>query len=102
MPAVIPVTNDARQRFRTVLGGQDASLAVWWQPSDEAWYFTLTLGNTDIVSSMRLTEEGEPLSGVVSSFEGQILVYGTGDPARDAWTETHSLLYYTPAEWEAR
>ena len=102
MPSIVPITNDARQRFRIVLGGQSASMVMWWQPSDEAWYLTFRLGETYVASSMRLVEGGAPLEGILSSFEGQLLVDGVGDPGREAWTESHNLLYYTPAEWEAR
>ena len=101
MPVSIPITSDPRQRFRTTLAGQAVTLQVWWQPSDKAWYLSLFQGDTPIVVSVRLVEDGATLLGLVTDFAGQLQVQGDGDPGRDSWQESHALWYYTAAEWDA-
>ena len=94
MPQLIPLTDDARQTFRTLLGGQSVRIRAWWQPSDEHWY--LTLAWTDgriIVAGVRLVEGGQPLAGHVLEFSGRLDVMGAGPLVRSAWSTSHFLVY---------
>ena len=103
MAQQLSMTNDARRTYRTVLGGQNVRVRVWWQPLDSNWYFSMSWVNRDpIVLGVRLTEGGRPLADTVTDFEGEIYVDGTGRPGRLAWTVSHRLLYLTPAEVAAR
>lgn len=93
-PQEIPITNDARLTFRTVLGGQNVRFYFWWQPSDGHWYMSLSFVNgVAIVSGYRLVQSADLLLGVVSDFQGTISVGGLGTPGRTAWGNTHRLFY---------
>jgi len=89
MSSLIRLTDDARQTFRTSLGGQSVRLTVWWQPSDERWYLSVD----GIASGTRLVEGGWPLLGLNHGLGGEVYVYGPGEPGRHAWVQTHSLLF---------
>ena len=94
MHQLIPLTDDARQTFRTLLGGQSVRVRAWWQPSDENWY--LTLAWTDgriIVAGVRLVDDGQPFAGQMLDFAGSLDVQGTGSLSRNAWSTTHRLVY---------
>lgn len=94
MPQEIPITNDARLTFRTVLGGQNVRLRFWWQQSDENWYMSIHfVTGTAIVSGYRLVESTNILEGLVTDFKGRIVVAGKGTPGRTAWGSTHRLFY---------
>ena len=94
MAQVVALTNDARQTFRTVLGGQSVRVTAWWQPLDEYWYMSLSrMNGAPIISAVRLVESGRPLSGQLLEFSGQLIVDGRGDPGREAWTSGHRLIY---------
>ena len=95
----IPLTNDARQTFRTILGGQSVRVTAWWQPFDKYWYVSLAwLDGRGISSSMRLVEGGRPLRAIVNDFKGGLLVTGSGVPRRNSFTEKHRLVYLTESE----
>ena len=90
----IPLTNDARQTFRTVLAGQPVRINVWWQSLDKHWYFSLLRPNREvIISAVRLNEQRRPMRAFVTDFKGEILVDGEGAPRRIAWTTGHRLIY---------
>lgn len=90
----LPFTGDARQTFRTILGGQSVRVRNWWQPTDQNWYMSLAnVDQTPIVTGVRLPEGGLPLAGRIVDFVGQFFVEGRGEPGREAWTTTHRLLY---------
>lgn len=96
MASVIRLTNDARQTFRTSLGGVSARLTVWWQPSDAHWYLAVD----GVTASARLVERGLPLLGRRHAYGGQLYVQGPGVPGRYAWEQTHVLVFLTDAELE--
>lgn len=99
MAQQIIMTDDARRTWRTILGGQGVRARAWWQPLDENWYLSLSwLDRRPIVSAVRLVEGGRPLRGAVLDFAGEIVVAGTGELGRNAWTTSHRLLYLTAAE----
>ena len=99
MAQQIPMTNDARRTFRTILGGQSVRVRAWWQPLDENWYLSLAwLDRRPIVSGVRLLAGARPLDGAVLDFEGALFVDGTERLGRRAWTTTHRLLYLTADE----
>ena len=99
MAQQIPFSTDARQTFRTTLGGQNVRFAAWWQPLDEYWYFSLHwLDRRPIITGARLVQAGEPMNGLVTEFKGGFRVDGAGRPGRNGFTETHRLLYLAPGE----
>ncbi len=99
MAQVVPLTDDARQTFRTSLGAQSVRLTLWWQPFDRAWYLSASfLDGTNIINGVRLVEKGRPLDDVLTTFEGAFFIEGIGEPGRNAWTATHNLIYLTAAE----
>ena len=90
----IPLSNDARQTFRTILGSQNVRITAWWQPMDYHWYLTLGwLDGRGIIAGIRLVEGGRPLDGIISDFEGTLRVDGMGKPDRLSWETTHRLFY---------
>ena len=94
MAQQLSMTTDPRRTYRTVLGGQNVRVRVWWQAFDRAWYLTLSwLDGRVILAGARLVEDGRPLEGQVTDFTGSISVDGIGHPGRDAWSTTHRLLY---------
>ena len=99
MAQVIEVGDSVRETFRTILGGQNVRLTLWWQPFDAHWYLSLAwLDRRAIVSGVRLVENATPLLDVQGSFQGQLFVSGVGVPGRRAWTSTHVLFYFAPDE----
>ena len=95
----IPVTGDARQTFRTRLGGQNVRLTVWWQPLDAHWYLAVAASDgARILGAARLVDDGRPMQGQTLDFDGEVFVDGIGTPERDAWTTGHRLVYATAAE----
>lgn len=101
MAQLIPLTTDARQTFRTILGDQSVRVTAWWQPLDEHWYVSIVrTDGSRVIDGARLVEGGRPLRGQVPDvpWEGELYVEGIGSPGRRAWAETHRLLYLTPAE----
>ena len=90
----IRLTDDVRQTFRTVLGGQSVRVKAWWQPLDLHWYLSLMwTDGRGIVAGVRLVEGGKPLAGHVLEFSGMLAVDGLGMPERNAWSTTHRLIY---------
>lgn len=89
----ILLTTDARQRFRTRLGGRLARIRAWWQPSDENWYLSIddvTRGFS--AYGVRLLENAVLLRDE-PGFDGELWVIGRGPPGRRAWSTTHQLIY---------
>ena len=90
----LSMTDAARRTWRTVLGGQNVRVRVWWQPLDGAWYLTLAwLDGRIILAGARLVDGGQPLEGHVTDFRGSLRVTGAGELGRHAWTTTHRLVY---------
>ena len=96
---LVPLTNDARQTFRTVLADQAVRVRAWWQPLDRNWYLSLQWPDQSVIAaSLRLVERGRPLRDFVTSFEGELYVFGSGEPGRTAWTDGHYLIHLTEEE----
>lgn len=99
MAQLIALTDDARQTFRTILGGQNVRVRAWWQPLDENWYISLSnLDGTPIITGLRLDEAARPVDGHLLDFKGGLLIDGVGEVGRNAWTTTHRLVYLTEVE----
>lgn len=99
MPQEIYLTDDARQLFRTRLGGADVVVRAWWQPLDESWYIGLALADgTPIVAAARLSERARLLHDRPTPLPGELRLEGTGAPGRRPWRATHRLLFYDRGE----
>jgi len=90
---IIPVTNDAAQSFRTVLGGQTVRIRLVWSDALERW-------TLEVVGILRAStvHSGLPIfSNVLTSFVGEIaaipLTTPEQEPGRNAWGSTHLLVY---------
>ena len=96
MPQQIPMQNNDRYSFETNLGGQEASIIVWYQPSDGNWYLTLRV-NADIVKAgVKLQPFARPFVNT-DGFEGEPVVFGNTALGRYPWDD-HYLIYYSPDE----
>ena len=98
----MPLTTDPRQSMMVSLGGQTVELRVWWQPLSEAWYLSLL---TDAGIPIALGRQIASRSRLIGSprFLGEIVAAPLGREAgssagRNAWEDTHKLLYLTPEE----
>lgn len=100
MAQLIPLTGDARQEFRTILGGTPVEVVAWWQPSDRHWYISVASASGErIASGLRLVGDGQPLRDILSTLDGGLYVEGAGEPGRDAWSSgTHRLLFLPSSE----
>ena len=99
----IPVTNDASQRFTSVLGGVLFSFALRWQPLSGFWYADIDAGTAGTVLGRRVIA-GETLLEYAQI--GAIIAASPnntqGNPGRTAWGDTHGLYWLTPDEVEVR
>ena len=94
----IPLLNEPRQSFTTVLAQQECLMRVWWQPLDEHWYINLEYPpGTPVVTGRRLLTDQRVIGSVASDFSGDLIVRSrSGDssqPGVEAWTTTHGLVY---------
>ena len=95
----IPLTNDARQTLRLMLGGQSVRLNVFWQPTDSAWYFDLIgQDGQPVIEGARITLNARLINSGVAEFTGDIVCQSMqaeshDEPGREAWANTHRLLY---------
>ena len=103
MARAIPLTRDARQRLTVSLDGQLVTLTVWWQPLTVAWYVSVALAQTPVVSGRQIAP-GQLLVNRPDAFVGDLVV--VPDDAhvrrnldREAWAnDAFQLVYLTPAE----
>lgn len=96
----IPVTNDARQTFTTVLDGQEVRILLWYA---DAWYISLSyVGGVDIVNGARLNCSTPLMQSILTPFIGDIIPVPSASETsvlgRNAWGTTHILSYLTPQE----
>lgn len=100
---LIPVTNDARQTFTTVLNGQEIRITMWYQTIGGGWYISLAFVNgTSITNGARLNCSNNVMRSVLSDFVGGIVpvpaAVETSVIGRNGWNATHTLNYFTPDE----
>lgn len=97
----IPVTNDASQTFRVVLGGQEVRLSFQWSRVASAWYVSID----GIISGARIQSGFPIIYNLRTSFVGDLIalpiITPATNPGRDAWGDTHTMAYLTPTEMEA-
>ena len=98
----IPLTTDARQSMTVSIGGRGVMLQVWWQPLTEAWYLSL---ETEAGIPIALGRQIASRSRLIGSpyFGGDIVAAPLAREARaaigrNAWEDTHRLVYLTPEE----
>ena len=100
----ISLTQDARQTLRVTLGGQPTILRAWWQPLSTAWYLSLYSRSQESIALGRQVSHGRPLLGVADGFAGELIAVPLRPDAksvgRDAWGQTHALVYLDSAETE--
>ena len=100
----IPLTQDARQTMRVTLGGQPVVLRAWWQPLSEAWYLSILSRSLEPIALGRQVSHGRRLLGVVSGFAGELmavpLIPEIDVLGRNAWGESHALVYLDGSEAE--
>ena len=97
----IPLLHTDRQSLIVRLADIDCRIAVFWQPSDVAWYATLEVPvNTVVVSSKRLAVDSGILDRVKDILPGNIFCRALEsermEPQRDAWRRPTHALIWTP------
>ena len=101
MADAIPLTASSRQKLTTRLSEQPVELTVWWQPLSAAWYLSLSLAGQPVANGRQLV----PWSKLIRfpAFSGDLMV--AANPGheqdaigREAWNNTHRLVYLTEAE----
>jgi hypothetical protein len=111
MAQLIPVTNDVRQTFTTVLATQRVRLGIYYlddvlDEARNAWYCNLTLLSDTpqiITTGYRLQSRQRIARDIVSNFVGSIVVVPITSPSQDLtttnpWNSTHELVYFTNDE----
>ena len=110
----IPVTNDVRQTFSTILGTQKVRLRIYYVADTlslgaAGWFCDLIL-LTDtpqiIVTGERLLTATQVAKDIITDFSGAIFVVPVTSPpqalnATEPWNITHQLVYFTAAELAA-
>ena len=94
----IPLLDTDRQSVILRLSDQDCRLRLWWQPYDSAWYASLEIPTGTVhVQSVRLASGSSLLERVVNPLAGDLTVRklapNAGEPMRNAWDNTHELLW---------
>ena len=78
-------------------------LRAWWQPLTSAWYMSLYNRSDEPIALGRQVAPRRRLIKA-SEFDGELVVVPLVDDAssvgRDAWRETHALVYFNPSEVE--
>ena len=102
---IIPLTNIARQKMITILGEQQVSLQIWWQPLSEAWYLSLEAQTQLPIALGRQVSTHRRLLGERrgGGFKGEIAVVPRGGEntealGREPWGATHDMVYLTEAD----
>ena len=79
-------------------------LRTWWQPLSEAWYLSLYTRGEEPIALGRQVTHGRRLLGTVAGFSGELLTVPLTPDAdelgRDAWGESHALVYLDGSEAE--
>ncbi len=101
----INVSNDASQRMRTILGGQNVRLKIKWVEAGELWEIELSeQDGTPIASGLRLQSGYPVMRSILTDFVGDIVAIPLATPetdlGRNAWGQTHKLVYVTDLELE--
>ena len=99
----IPVTNDARQTFLTVLNDITVRLTIWYQSVGGSWFLRLeTPEGRVITTGAKLNPGRSALAGIIDDFVGEIVVVPTESPVsdlgRNPWGTSHILVFMSPAE----
>jgi len=111
MPQFIPVTNDARQTFTTVLDSQRVRFTIYYLEDKtgngkNGWFCNLILlsGTPEIiVLGQRLQTLSQVAKNIVTAFTGQIRVVPISAPSQDLtdsapWESTHALAFFSENE----
>ena len=111
MAQLISPTDDARQTFTTILNNQKVRLNIFYLESaldglNNGWYADFILfSDTEevIVQGQRLESLQAVGAGLLSDFDGAIIVVPITNPIQDltdieAWGTTHNLVYFTDEE----
>lgn len=111
MAQLLPVTNDVRQSFTTVVNSQKIKLTIYYLNDDlelasTGWFCDMELlSGTEsiIISGARLRSQLQIAKNVVSDFSGGIFVVPITSPHEDLtsltpWGNTHQLVYFTEDE----
>lgn len=103
----IKLSNDASQEFRTVLNGTRFRLLIEWIDPASGWFITIMDINRNILTSSVRMKTGVPVttSVLVPELTGDIVILPVTrpvqEPGRQAWNNTHKLIFLTGDELEA-
>lgn len=100
---IVPLTNHPNQVHDTELGGAQVSVAARWNVLIGAWFIDFeSPRGTPVIQGRRLSSY---VGLLPTTYPGQLVAVpvlpGNDEaPARQAWTETHSLIFFNAAESE--
>ncbi len=99
----IPVTNDARQTFLTILNNVTVRMTVWYQSVGGSWYMKIETPEGRIITQgAKLNSGRSVLSGIIDDFIGSLVVVPVQSPVQDLgrnpWGTTHNLIYMNEEE----
>jgi len=92
----IPLRSIARQSMTLTLADRPVLVEVWWQPSDRAWYLSVSSPpNSPVITGRRITLGAEllPPTADIGSMWCVELTGANSEPGFDAWDGDHRLLH---------
>lgn len=94
---VLPLSKEARQKFRALLVDQQVSMEVWWQPNDGSWYASLSYRGAYLFRGRRIRRDVSLIRGLNTEFVGELICRAIApdadEPGWQAWGATHELRY---------
>lgn len=92
----IPLRSIARQSMTLTLADRPMLVEAWWQPSDRAWYLSVSSPpNSPVITGRRITL-GTSLLPAHAGIGNMWCIELTGaniEPDFDAWDGDHRLIY---------
>jgi hypothetical protein len=104
---IIPMTNDASQRFTVLAGGQETVVTLSWNDAAGAWIADISLSDGTALVRGRRVCAGVPVLKqfgirLVQEFDGDFVAFPRSqpvtEPGRLAWGATHDFLYIEKGE----
>ena len=97
------ITNDANQKRRFITDDHSLVVVLKWLPFIERWYITITEGNTVWVQNRQVISNEFLVynTGLGGDFFAPPIHDETFEPGRNAWGNTHRLVWASNREIRA-